>query len=412
MRKMKDSGIEWIGEIPDDWNMKRLRFLCSIETGNMDTQDNNPEGKYPFYVRSPIVEHSDNYTFDNEAVLMAGDGVGAGKVFHYVKGKYGCHQRVYSMSDLQINGKYLYYFLSEIFYKKIEESNAKSTVDSVRLPMLKNFIVVFPKENVQELIVNYLDTQCAHIDSVIEKTKQSIEEYKKLKQAVITQAVTKGVRGEREMKDSGIEWIGQIPSDWKTSRVGLHFDIILGKMLCPNQISDDYTLESYFCAANVHFDGISQDNIKQMWFSSDEKKQYKVNKGDLLVVEGGAGAGGSAIVKEINGDFYIQNSIMIVRSKGKYLNQYLRYLIEYLVKSGYVDLVCNKATIPHFTKDKLANVPFILNEEQQEIAAYLDQKCAEIDTLITKKEQFLTELESYKKSMIYEYVTGKKEVEP
>ena len=152
MREMKDSGVKWIGEIPNDWKQRRLRFLCNIQTGNMDTQNNNPDGIYPFYVRSPIVEHSDSYTFDNEAVLMAGDGVGAGKVFHYVNGKYGCHQRVYSMSDFwEIEGKYLYYYLLENFYKKIDENNAKSTVDSVRLPMIKDFIVVFPEYDAVEV---------------------------------------------------------------------------------------------------------------------------------------------------------------------------------------------------------------------------------------------------------------------
>lgn len=87
MRQMKDSGVEWIGEIPQDWNIIRLRFLCEIKTGNQDTQDRNPDGKYPFYVRSPIVEKCDNYSFDGSAILMAGDGVGAGKVFHIVDGK-------------------------------------------------------------------------------------------------------------------------------------------------------------------------------------------------------------------------------------------------------------------------------------------------------------------------------------
>ena len=103
---------------------------------------------------------------------------------------------------------------------------------------------------------------------------------------------------------------------------------------------------------------------------------------------------------------------MIVRGKNSNCTGYLRYLIEFLVKSGYVDIVCNKATIPHFTKEKLAAVPFPLFSpiEQQEIADYLDRKCSEIDRLIAAKEQLLTELESYKKSVIYEYVTGKKEV--
>ena len=109
---MKDSGVEWLGNIPEHWNLIRLRYLCRITTGNQDTQDRDPNGTYPFYVRSNTVERTNKYTFDNEAVLMAGDGVGAGKIFHYVKGKYGCHQRVYSLYNLKdVHGQFLYYYL-------------------------------------------------------------------------------------------------------------------------------------------------------------------------------------------------------------------------------------------------------------------------------------------------------------
>ena len=147
-----------------------------------------------------------------------------------------------------------------------------------------------------------------------------------------------------------------------------------------------------------------------MWFSTVEKEQYLVKEGDLLVVEGGAGAGGSAIVVSVDKPTYVQNSVMIVRPKGTSKNSYLRYLLEFLVKEGYIDVACNKATIPHFTKDKLANVPYLVSNEQSEIVAYLDEKTAAIDSLVQKKQQLITELESYKKSLIYEYVTGKKEV--
>ena len=260
--------------------------------------------------------------------------------------------------------------------------------------------ILAPSVPEQERIAAFLDAECAEIDTVLEKTRASIEEYKKLKQAVITQAVTKGIRGDRPMKGSGIEWIGEIPAGIPISRVGLHFDIVLGKMLCSAPVDDNYTLESYYCAADVHFEG------------PDEKEQYCVKNGDLLVVEGGAGAGGCAIAASTDVPIYIQNSIMIVRSKGISNIRYLRYLLECLVKKGYIDVVCNKATIPHFTKDKLANVPFIVfsQSEQEEIAEYLNEKCAGIDALIVKKQQYLTEIENYKKSLIYEYVTGKKEV--
>ena len=188
---MKNSGVEWLGDVPAHWDVKRLRFLCNIITGDMDTQDNEPNGQYPFYVRSEVVERSNEYSFDNEAVLMAGDGVGAGKVFHYVNGKYGCHQRVYSLSNFkQISGKFLYFYLKEFFKRKIEEGGAKSTVDSVRLPMLKDFAVCLPNDFEQIEIVSYINEETAKIDRLCETVNQTIGRLKEYRTALITQAVT------------------------------------------------------------------------------------------------------------------------------------------------------------------------------------------------------------------------------
>ena len=343
---------------------------------------------------------------------MAGDGVGAGRIFHLTNGKYACHQRVYSLHNIRsIDRFYLFLYLQTLFYLSIETANSKSTVDSVRLPMLLDFYVAQPSDKEQKEISAYLDTKCTEIDKVVEQTRATIEEYKKLKQAIITEAVTKGVRGARPMKPSGVEWIGDIPAEWNRSRVGLHYHVVLGKMLCNTQQNDTYTLEPYYCAADIHFGSVDTAK-KKMWFSPEEKDTYRVMPGDLLVVEGGAGAGGCAIVKNGEAATYIQNSIMIVRGKSTCSVAYLGYWIESLVKRAYIDVVCNKATIPHFTKDKLSSVPIPLPsaKEQQEIATYIDAKCAEIDRIIEKKEQLIEELGSYKKSLIYEYVTGKKEI--
>ena len=190
-RPMKDSGIEWIGEIPVEWKIVRLRYLCRIYTGNQDTQDNNPEGDYPFYVRSPIVERSEKYTFDGPAILMSGDGAGAGRIFHLVDGRYGCHQRVYSMQDIKIaNRKYLFYYLKNLFYVSIETANSKSTVDSVRLPMLQDFPVLITNEYEQKEIADYLDQKCGEIDALIEKKTSLLKEMEALKKSIIFEYVT------------------------------------------------------------------------------------------------------------------------------------------------------------------------------------------------------------------------------
>lgn len=432
MRKTKDSGIEWIGEIPEGWEITKIKHIVSSVTDIDHFMPDSAEFGIPYLMIGDLKDLSSSIDWDSSKKISIEDykklsiksrpQIGDIIFARYASIGTTCYidtDRDFLVSyacltihpsDLII-GKFLSYYLkSSSFAEDVLRRTNSNTQGNVGKDSLVNATIVLPSIIEQTQIVNFLDAKCSDINAMLSKTRASIEEYKKLKQAVITQAVTKGVRGEREMKDSGNPWFGQIPTDWKLSRVGLHFSIILGKMLCNAPLNDTYTLEPYYCAADVHFDGVADGERKKMWFSPIEKDLYRVSVGDLLVVEGGAGAGGSAIVQKQDSDTYVQNSIMIVRSKGNADNRYLRYLLEFLVKQGYIDVVCNKATIPHFTKDKLSCVPFCLCGEQEEIADYLDAKCAEIDKLIAKKEQLVKELESYKKSLIYEVVTGKREV--
>ena len=415
-RKMKDSGIEWIGEIPEGWDVATIGHLFSVTAGgdakpHLYSYVQDAKHPYPVYTNSSNPNQIYAYTsapkFNENTITVTGRG-DIGHAF-YRNTKFDAIIRLLVLAPKSaLDCRYYAYWIDNV---SIFFTNS-AAVGQLSAQQIFPYKTCYLPLCEQQSIANHLDFYCSEIEHILADIQNSIQEYKKLKQAVITQAVTKGVRGEREMKDSGNPWFGQIPTDWKLSRVGLHFSIILGKMLCNAPLNDTYTLEPYYCAADVHFDGVADGERKKMWFSPIEKDLYRVSVGDLLVVEGGAGAGGSAIVENQDSYTYIQNSIMIVRSKGNTDNRYLRYLLEFLVKQGYIDIVCNKATIPHFTKDKLSCVPFCLcpTGEQEEIADYLDAKCAEIDKLIAKKEQLVKELESYKKSLIYEVVTGKREV--
>lgn len=423
MREMKDSGIEWVGAIPQDWQLSKIGSLYTQRNEKVSDKDYQPLSVTMQGILPQLATAAKTDDGDNRKLVRVGDFAINSRSDR--RGSCGISPLDGSVSLINIiltprtamhPGYYNWIFHTTLFADEFYKWGHGIVADlwTTRWQEMKSITVPVPEYAEQERIAAFLDAECAEIDTVLEKTRASIEEYKKLKQAVITQAVTKGIRGDRPMKDSGIEWIGEIPAGVPISRVGLHFDIVLGKMLCSAPVDDNYTLESYYCAADVHFEGLSNGEKKKMWFSPDEKEQYCVKSGDLLVVEGGAGAGGCAIAASTDVPIYIQNSIMIVRSKGISNIRYLRYLLECLVKKGYIDVVCNKATIPHFTKDKLANVPFIVfsQSEQEEIAEYLNEKCAGIDALIAKKQQYLTEIETYKKSLIYEYVTGKKEVHP
>lgn len=408
--KYKDSGIEWIGEIPDSWNNVRLRFLCNIQTGNKDTVDKNEYGEYPFYVRSPIIERIDTYSFDGEAILTAGDGVGAGKVFHYVKGKFDYHQRVYNLHNFnKICAKFLFYYLKENFYKEIEQSNAKSTVDSIRLPMLLDFPVVFAKDfNEQEAIAGYLDKKCGAIDETIEKQRSAIEKLKEYKQSIITQAVTKGLDKSAPMKDSGIEWIGQIPQHWEISKI--KFSAIVNPKYNENLSSD--TLVSFApmeCLTNCNLeckDAILSNVLgSYTYFANNDIIMAKVTpcfeNGNIALatnLNNGVGFGSS--------ELYVFRSINI-------FDKFLLYLLQNTqFKDNAIATMYGTGGLKRVSIEFVKNYKFACPDlkEQEQIAAFLDKKCSEIDKTIEDKEKLIEKLVEYKKSLIYECVTGKRKV--
>ena len=188
--KLKDSGIQWIGMIPEGWSKCRLKYLCEITTGNEDTQNADPDGEFPFYVRSPQVERCKRYTFDGEGILIAGDGAGAGRIFHHVFGKYAVHQRVYRLYDFKINTSYLHYYLSNTFPNEMDRGSAQSTVPSMRLPMLLNFNILIPSDSEQQSIATYLDSKCSEFDSIISDKQKQISTLEAYKKSLIYEYVT------------------------------------------------------------------------------------------------------------------------------------------------------------------------------------------------------------------------------
>jgi len=188
---MKDSGIEWLGEIPAHWKMKRLKFIASICTGDKDTVDNDEDGQYPFFVRSQTIERINSYSYDCEAVLTAGDGVGVAKVFHYVHSKFDFHQRTYMFNKFRhVTGLFFFYYIRENFYKEVLKLSAKSTVDSLRLPMIQNFLFCLPDLQEQRSIVSFLNRETAKIDGLIGKQRSLIELLREKRTVLISAAVT------------------------------------------------------------------------------------------------------------------------------------------------------------------------------------------------------------------------------
>ena len=189
--KMKPSGIEWLPEVPVTWDVWKMKFLTKIETGNRNTEDAEEDGAYPFYVRSDNVERISSYSFEGEAILTAGDGVGVAKVYHYANGKMAIHQRVYKISHFKrVLGEFLYYYIKDNFAKEVIKLSAKTTVDSLRMPMLANFPIAYPSMIEQQAILDLIKIESTTLDTLITKYQKQIGLMQEYRTALISQAVT------------------------------------------------------------------------------------------------------------------------------------------------------------------------------------------------------------------------------
>lgn len=416
MREMKDSGIEWIGQIPKDWDvvphkrvMHKVKKICeqysgediiSLTMNGVIKRDLTAGGKMP--------TSFDGYQYvkPNDLLLCLFDIDVTPRCVGVVK-DYGVTSPAYSrfvMHDGYYNA-YYDYLLRAIDDDKVFvhlSKNLRSSLTESDFGAIKTCV---PSLAEQKRIVTFLDAQCAEIDAVLEKTRASIEEYKKLKQAVITQAVTKGIRGDRPMKDSGIEWIGEIPAEW---------DVIRVKQLLKerNERSKEGKEEPLSMSQKVGLVPTKfLESIPNMASSFVGAKLAYVD--DLVFNKLKAHLGVFSVSRY---DGLVSPDYAVYCSTGKSNLKYLEYIFktpqcigEFRKKSTGI-----AAGLMRLYTEGLFSIylPYPALSEQEEIAEYLNEKCAGIDALIVKKQQYLTEIENYKKSLIYEYVTGKKEVLP
>lgn len=382
----KPSGIDWIGDIPSHWDLRRMRYLCDIITGDKDTVNRVDDGLYPFYVRSPQIERINSYSFDGEAVLMAGDGVGAGKVLHYATGKFDFHQRVYNFHNFRdIKGKLLYQYLKSLFKYKIEEGGAKNTVDSVRQPWLKDFPVCIPPLAEQEAITAWLDEKCEEIDAAIAKVDREIELIDELKQSEISRVVTRGLNPDALLRPSGIDWIGDIPSHWKINKLKYHAEIFSGEALSTKNLTEYSEIPVYGGGNILGYSKVAN------------------TKCNTLIT---GRVGGDGTVRLIRKNFWATDNALIIETDLE-----KTFLCNILNCANLIRLNTSTAQ-PLLTATKIKNVeiPVPPLPEQQAIVDYLDKKCAEMDGLKAKLTKKLETLKELRQSIISEVVTGKRKI--
>ena len=420
MREMKDSGIEWIGEIPAGWKVKKIKHSFSIIAGA------TPKSEVPEFWDGDIawITPADYKTAD---VYVAGgkrnlsqagyDSCGttlipSGSIVFSKRAPIG--SVAINTNDLCTNQgclscvprcecvtKYFYYMMS-VFTEIFNLFGTGTTFKEISADNFANFSLPFPDITEQHQIVSYLDQKCTEIDAVIVKTKATIEEYTKLKQSIITEAVTKGIRGDRPMKDSGIEWIGNIPTHWQV--VPHKYVMHKEKTICEHYGGEDII--------SLTMNGVIVRDLSAggKMPTTFDGYQY-VEPEDLLLC-----------LFDID---VTPRCVGIVRNYGVtspaysrfkvhegYHNAYYDYLLRF-IDDEKVFIHLSKNLRSSLTETDFGTIKTIVPPlyEQKEIADYLSKKCAEMDTLIARKTALLAEMEAYKKSVIYEYVTGKKEVQ-
>ena len=425
---MKGSGIEWIGQIPTGWKLRRAKTLFTQRNskGNGIEVLLSPTQKYGVVPQSQlegVVQVKEDTDLQMFKTVHKGDFVislrsfQGGFEYSLYEGVCSPAYQVFYPTSPICDTYYRYLFKSQSFISKMNNLTVGIREGkNIQYVDFANSQIPVPPLAEQERIAAFLDAECAEIDAVLEKTRASIEEYKKLKQAVITQAVTKGIRGDRPMKDSGIEWIGEIPAEWDVSSVRY-----IGRL--QNGISKG----GEFFGAGFPF--VSYGDVYKNYelprsvsglidTNEDERNTYSVEYGDIFFTRT------SETIEEVGFSCVCKSSIpnatfagFVIRLRPfcadeKILTDYAKYYFRgehiraYLVKE--MNLVTRASLGQTLLKGMSVIVP--PKSAQKEIAEYLDDKCADIDALVAKKQQYLTEIENYKKSLIYEYVTGKKEV--
>ena len=432
----KDSGIEYLDKIPVHWQELRMRFIgylyggLSGKSANDFNQLTNEDNKCFI----PFTNIANNFRIDPESlqtVVIAENEkqnkVKKGDLFFLMSSENydDVGKSAVLLDDLEetylnsfckgfritkenIVPKFLNYQLhsKQLRHNLLTGANGFTRIN-LKIDKVIDLLTALPPIAEQTSIASFLDRKTSEIDDIIADKKRLLELYEEEKTAIINQAVTKGLDPNAPMKDSGIEWLGEIPEHWEVKKLKNISSIVLGKMLL-SQDKGGYSLKPYLRAANLNWINVNVEDVKEMWFSDMEILKYRLKRNDLLVSEGGE-VGRTCIWKEELDECYIQNSVHKVTFHDSYEPHYYLQLFFVYGKIGAFDSLVNRISIAHLTAEKLREVE-ILDlplKEQQLIVHHIESECSKIDFKKARTEELIELLTEYRTSLISEAVTGK-----
>ncbi|WP_179859665.1 restriction endonuclease subunit S [Faecalibacterium langellae] len=438
MRKMKDSGIEWIGEIPEGWEISKVSYFYEVQLGKMlqpqKKSETDTEEKYLCAanvgknslsldtLKTMWFSQTEKHQFDlkeGDLLVVEGGDVASCAIIETPIRNLFFQNALHRVRPLHNESVAFlrYWLMTAKSYGYIDLICNKATIAHFSKEKFIALPILVIPQDIQSKIVSFLDLECKQIDDLLSKSRSSIEEYKKLKQAVITQAVTKGVRGEREMKDSGVEWIGEIPKEWRKTQLRHCATIKSGITLGKSYSKDTVLIERpYLRVANVQGGYVDLNDLATIQVTPDEDLKYRLHSGDVLMTEGGDRdklGRGCVWHGEIEPCLHQNHVFAVQTNETVLLPEFLEYLTASNVGRSYFDVTAIKTTNLACTSSSKVlafTIPLPPIEEQIEIVSYIKKRSLELNKLIMKKELLVQELERYKKSLIYEVVTGKREV--
>ena len=433
--KMKDSGIKWIGKIPEDWDIKKVKYKAKLYTGNSiaDNEKENYEDSdfaLPYIATKDINVHNHNIDYENgmyikkddwsfkrapkDSSLLCIEGGSAGKKIGYTNQPVCFVNKLCCFTSDNMDNKFLFYTLNSYSFKEAFNQNIFGLIGGVSTEKIKNIKITIPSVEEQKLIAGFLDKKCADIDEIISKTEKQIETLEQYKKSLITETIITGNNPNAKLIKTNIKWIDKVSTEATILRLK-NYSYMKGRIGWQGLTADEFIDEGPYCVTGTDFkngyiDWNTSYHISEKRYQMDYNIQLKV--GDLLVTKDGT-IGKLARVNYLPDKACLNSHLLIIRPlRNKFINDYLYYVMSSDIFVKYYSFESNGSTMDSLSQEKLGRFTFPAYsiEKQKEIANYLDKKCADIDEVLNKQKESLETLKKYKQSLIYEYVTGKKRV--